>query len=54
MTSGSLRNYHSDEVNDDEDENNVANNYSINNNKTTTSISFECMTNDKNNRKHAS
>ena len=40
MTSGSLWNFYSDEVNNDVNENNNAN-YKINNNKTTTSKSFE-------------
>ena len=41
MTSRSLWYYYRDEVNDDENENNDASNYRINNNKTTTNISFE-------------
>ena len=40
MTSGSLRNYYRDEVNDDTNENNYPGNYRINNNKTTASKSF--------------
>ena len=40
MTSGSLWNFYRDEVNNDVNENNNAN-YKINNNKTTTSKSFE-------------
>ena len=43
MTSGSLWNYHRDQVNDDENENDNANNR-INNNKTITSRSFEYKT----------
>ena len=43
MTSGSLWNYYRDEINEDINENNVANNR-INNNKTTTSKSFEYKT----------
>ena len=39
ITSGSLWNYYSDEVNDDADKNDVANK-KINNNKTTVSKSF--------------
>ena len=42
MTSGCSWNYYKDEVNDDEDEN--KNNLRINNNKTTTSKSFEYKT----------
>ena len=38
---GSLWNYYRDEINDSVNENNDANNYRINNNKTTTSKSFE-------------
>ena len=41
MTSRSLRNYYEDEVNDDANENDSAGNYRINNNKTTTSKSFD-------------
>ena len=41
MTSGSLWNYYRDELNNSVNENNDANNYKINNNKTTTSKSFE-------------
>ena len=44
MTSGSLWNYSRDEVNDSANENNDANNFRINNNKTTTSKSFEHKT----------
>ena len=44
MTSGSLGNYHRDEVNDDSNKNNVAINYRINNNKITTSKSSEYKT----------
>ena len=40
MTSESLWNYHRDEVNDSANWNNDANNYRINNNKTTTSSSL--------------
>ena len=40
MTSGKLWNYYSDEVNDDKNENDNANNM-MNNNKITTSKSFE-------------
>ena len=43
-TSGSLWNYYRDEINDSANENNDANNYRINNNKTTTSKSFEYKT----------
>ena len=39
-----LWNYYRDEVNDSDDENNDANNFRINNNKTTTSKSFEYKT----------
>ena len=41
MTSGSLWNYYRDELYNSVNENNDANNYRINNNKTTTSKSFE-------------
>ena len=41
MTSGSLQKYHRNEVNDDKNENENAGNYRINNNKATTSNSFE-------------
>ena len=44
MTWGSLWNYHRDEVNDSAIQNNSANNYRINNIKTTTSNSFEYET----------
>ena len=44
VTLGSLWNYHRDEVNDSANENNYANNYRINNNKTTTSKYFEYKT----------
>ena len=44
MTSGSLWNYHTDEVNDYPNEKNVTNNYRINNNKTTKGKSFEYKT----------
>ena len=44
MKLGNLWNYRRDEVNDDANENNVANNYKINNNKTATSKSFEFKT----------
>ena len=44
MTSGSLWNYFRDEMNDGANENNDAGNYRINNNKKTTSKSFECQT----------
>ena len=47
MTSGSLWNYFSDEINDDKNENENANNR-INNNKTITSKSFECKSNNNN------
>ena len=40
----SLWNYYRDEVNDDENENNPAGNYRINNNKTKTSKSFKSKT----------
>ena len=43
LTSGSLWNYYRNEINDDENENDNANNR-INNNKTITIKSFECMT----------
>ena len=43
MTSGSFRNYYRDEVKDDKNENDNRNNI-INNNKTTTSQSFEYKT----------
>ena len=43
MASGSLWNYHKDEMNDDANENNVAS-YRINNNKTTASRFFEYRT----------
>ena len=43
MTSGSLWNYHRDEVNNDGNENNVAN-YSTNNSTQTTSKSFDYET----------
>ena len=43
-TSGSLWNYYRDEVNDSAKENNDANNFRINNNKTATSKSFEYKT----------
>ena len=42
MTSGSLRNYYKDEINDSVNED--ANTYRINSNKTTTSKSFEYKT----------
>ena len=42
--SGSLWNYYRDKINDSANENNDANNYRINNNKTTTSKSFEYKT----------
>ena len=48
MTSGSLWNYHRDEVNDDANENNN-DDYRINNNNTTTSKSFEYNANENNN-----
>ena len=41
MTSGSLRNYYRDEMNDDANENNDTGNHTKNNNKTTTSKYFE-------------
>ena len=41
MTSGSLQNYHRDKSNDDANENNAAGNYSVNNNKSVASRSFE-------------
>ena len=41
MTSGSLWNYYRDEVNDSANENNDANNFRINNNKTTRSKCFK-------------
>ena len=41
---GCLWNYWRDELNDDANENNDSSNYKINNNKTTTSKSFEYMT----------
>ena len=44
MTSGRLRNYYRDEVNDDAIENNTVGSYKIINNKTTTSRSFEYNT----------
>ena len=44
MASGRLWNNYRDKVNDSVSENNVANNYRINNNKTTTSKSFEYKT----------
>ena len=44
MVSGSLLNYHRDEMNDDGNENNAANDYSIYNNHTVTSRSFEYKT----------
>ena len=44
MTSGSLRSYYRDEVNNDANENNEAGNYRINNYKTTTSRSFQYKT----------
>ena len=44
MTSGSLWNYYSDEVNNNANENNNAGNYGINNNMTTTSESFQYKT----------
>ena len=43
MTSASLWNYYTDEINDDANESNTANNR-INNNKTITSKSFEYKT----------
>ena len=44
MTSGSLWNYYRGEVNDSANEDNAANIYRINNNKTATSKSFEYKT----------
>ena len=44
MTSGSLWNYFSNEMNDSTNENNEASNYRINNNKTTTNKSLEYKT----------
>ena len=44
ITSASLWNYCRDEINDSANENNEAKNYRINNNKTATSKSFECIT----------
>ena len=44
MTSGSLWNYNTDEVNDDANENNDAGIYRVNNNKTRKSKSFEYKT----------
>ena len=44
LTSGSMCNYHRDEVSDDGNENNAADSYRIINNKTTTSRSFEYKT----------
>ena len=41
MTSRSLWNFYEDKINDSANENNDANNYRINKNKTTTSKSFE-------------
>ena len=41
MTSGNLWNYYRDEVKDSADENNDANNFRINNNKTTKCKYFE-------------
>ena len=52
MTPGSLWNYYRDKVNDGVNENNAGGNYRINNEKTTTSKSFEYKT--KNNRKYTS
>ena len=43
-TSGSLWNYHRNEINGSANENNHANNYRINNNKTKTNKSFEYTT----------
>ena len=40
-TSGSLWNYYRDEISDFDHKNNDANNYSINNNKTTTNKSYD-------------
>ena len=45
ITSESLWNYYRDEVNDSANENNNANNFRINNNKTTRRKSFECKDN---------
>ena len=45
ITSESFWNYYRDEVNDSANENNNANNFRINNNKTTRSKSFECKDN---------
>ena len=44
LTLGSFQNYYKDEVTDDANENNAAVNYRINNNKATTSKSFEYKT----------
>ena len=44
MTSGSLWNYYRGEVNDSDNEDDAANIYRINNNKTATSKSFEYKT----------
>ena len=44
ITSGSLWNFYRDEINYSANENNDANNYRINNNKSTTSKSFEYKT----------
>ena len=44
MTSGSLWNYYRDEGNDDANEKNATVNYGINNNKITTSKSFDYKT----------
>ena len=44
MTSVSFWNYYRDEVNDSANENNDADNFRINNNKTTTSKSFQYKT----------
>ena len=44
MTSGSLWNYYGEKMKYDASENNDANNYRINNNKTTASNSFEYKT----------
>ena len=52
MTSGSLWNYHRDEVNDDANETNAAGDHRKNNNNATTSRSFEYKT--KNNREYPS
>ena len=43
-TSGNLWNYYRDKINDSANKNNDANNYKINNNKTTTSKSFQYKT----------